>query len=211
MNDFLKQKSRPSIQLNSARVALSGFSSGGNLALNLVLNINPPQLPEPWPCPFPPDHANEIPVLLYYAALDLRHLPSEREVVEALKDAPKDFSATLELEARLVPTYLPREKAGHLRASPGLAEIKNGGLHDKARCLVILAEKDNLNPQNEAWLQKVVDEGRGKDFRLENFLGVSHGYTQFPDSWLDEHSLLTKNETHRKAVEFVREWWGTTD
>lgn len=208
INDFLTSKSRSTVQLDSTRVALSGFSSGGNLALNLVLSINPPQLSEPWPCPFPLEHSNEIPVLMYYAAIDLRKLPSEREIVAALKDAPKGFAETLKLESHLVPTYLPREKSGHLRASPGLAEIKNGGLHTRARCLVILAEKDNLTPQNEIWVQKAINEGRGNDIRLDKYLGVVHGYTQFPDSWLDEHTLHAKIETHNKAVDFVRGWWG---
>lgn len=207
INDLLVRKSRPTLQLDSSRVALSGFSSGGNLALNLVLNLGPPQSADHWPCPFPANHTNEIPVLLYYAAIDLRKLPSERETVAALANVPKSSFPSFELEAHLVPTYLPREKAGHPRASPALVEIQNGGLHDKARCLVILAEKDNLTPQNEAWVQKAIDEGRGDHVKMEKYMGVAHGYTQYPDAWLDDVTLRTKTETNNKAVDFVRGWW----
>jgi len=206
INDYLTKKSRPPINLDATRIALSGFSSGGNLALNLVTDINPPQLPKPWPCPIPHDFANEIPVLMYYAAVDLRKLPSEREIIAGFHEAPTTLIARLELEQNLMTTYLPRGQAENLRASPALADVKDG-LHEKAKCLLILAEKDSLSIQNEVWAQKAIDAGRGKDVSIQKFMGVSHGWTQFPDSFLDRSALDKKYEAHNKAIEFVRDHW----
>lgn len=207
INDFLTQQGRPNIRLDTEKIALSGFSSGGNLALNLVMDVNPPQLPSPWLCPFPAEYTNEIPVLMYYAAIDLRKLPSEREIVAGFHEVPKSIVGSLQLEQHLMPTYLPRDQITHPRASPGLADIKNGGLHEKARCLLILAEQDTLSIQNEAWIQKAVDEGRGKDVSMQKYLGVPHGWTQFPDQWLDRNGLDNKYEAYNKGIEFVRSFW----
>ena len=42
------------VDLDSQRIALSGFSSGGNLALNLALSVkNDPDLGKDWPSPIP--------------------------------------------------------------------------------------------------------------------------------------------------------------
>lgn len=206
INAFLSKKSRPQINLDASRIALAGFSSGGNLALNLVTNINPPRLPEPWPCPIPSDFPNNIPVLMYYAAIDLRKLPSEREIIAGFHDAPKTLIASLELEQHLMPTYLPRDQRENLRASPALADVGDG-LHEKAKCLLLLAEKDSLSIQNEVWAEKAIEAGRDKNVSIQKFMGVVHGWTQFPDSWLDGSALSNKYEAHNKAVEFVRGHW----
>ena len=206
INAFLTKKSRPQIKLDATRIALAGFSSGGNLALNLVTSIDPPQLPEPWPCRIPQDFPNDIPVLLYYAAIDLRKLPSEREIIAGFHDAPKSLIASLELEQHLMPTYLPREQTTHLRASPALADVA-GGLHRKAKCLLLLAEKDSLSIQNEVWVKRAIEAGRKEDVSIQKFMGVVHGWTQFPDQWLDSSALSTKYEAHNKAVEFVQGHW----
>lgn len=207
INGFLTKKSRPQVKLDATRIALSGFSSGGNLALNLVMNINPggSQLPGPWPCIIPGDFPNDIPVLLYYAAIDCRKLPSEREIIAGFHDAPKSLIASMQLEQHLMPTYLPQEYREHLRASPALADVN--GLHEKAKCLLLLGEKDSLSMQNEIWAKKAIDEGRSKDVSIQKFMGMVHGWTQFPDSWLDSNALSNKYEAHNKAVEFVRGHW----
>lgn len=207
INDHLNGQRRPDVKLDASRVALSGFSSGGNLALNLVMNITPPEVEKDWPSPFPEAHPREIPVLMYFAAIDLRVLPSEREIIAGFHDLPKSFIARLQLEQHLMPTYLPAEQRTHRRASPGLAEVKDGGLHKQARCLLLLAEKDALSLQNEAWMQKCQEAGRGKDVTVDKFMGVTHGWTQFPDAWLSADDLDKKYEAHNKAVEFVRSHW----
>ncbi|KAK5101622.1 hypothetical protein LTS08_004080 [Lithohypha guttulata] len=207
INDFLSQHRRPIVRLNTNRIALSGFSSGGNLALNLVMNIGPPELPELWPSPFPADYPSEIPVLMYYATIDMRELPSVSDIVAGFHDVPRSFIVRLELEKHLLPAYLSNDKNTNPRASPGLADVENDGLHSRARCLLVLAEMDTLSLQNEIWLQKVRDAGREKDVSIEKFLGVTHGWTQFPDSWLDADALSQKYEAQNKAVDFARGYW----
>jgi acetyl esterase/lipase len=106
-----------------------------------------------------------------------------------------------------MPTYLPRNQAGHPRASPGLAEIANGGLHEQARILLVLPELDTLGEQSEVWLKKVADEGRANDLEVERVKGVHHGWTQYPEEWLSEEHKQLKVEVFRKAREFVKTAW----
>lgn len=207
INGELGKQKREGIELDVQRVGLSGFSSGGNLALNLVLNVDVGVQGKESLCPFPKDYPNEIPVVLYYAAIDLRKLPSEREIIEGFHEIPKSFFASLGLEQHLMRTYLPADQVMEPRASPGLAEIGNGGLHDKARFLMVLAEKDSLSGQNEIWARKMSEAGRKDHVVVQKFLGVVHGWTQFPDSWLDAAGLASKFEAHGRAVEFMRGVW----
>ena len=76
------------------------------------------------------------------------------------EEPPKGFFKSLDLESELSPTYLPRNMAGHPRASPGLAKIKDGGLHAKPRMLLVLPELDTLASQSDTWIEKVLAEGR---------------------------------------------------
>lgn len=129
--DQLAKHKRAALDIDTTHVAISGFSSGGNLALELVLDIKPPTLPEAWPSPFPVAHAGTIPVLLYYPSLDARLLPNERPYPEGMEPkVQKGIVKKLDLETHLMPTYLPRDQAAHPRASPGLVPIS--ALHPKA-------------------------------------------------------------------------------
>lgn len=153
------------IDLDTNRVAIAGFSSGGNLALNLGLSVNPPQLEKEWPSRFPEGYSAHIPLLLFYPSFDSRQLPSERTKPPGMP-ATKGFWD--ETNDKLVPTYLPRDQAGHPRASPGLANVKNG-LHPQARMLLVLPEIDTLAEQSETWVKKVADEGREEHLVVERY------------------------------------------
>jgi len=153
------------VDLDTNRVAISGFSSGGNVALNLGLSVHPPQLEKEWPSRFPADYAAHIPLLLYYPSFDSRQLPSERTKPPGMPTTKGFWDETND---KLVPTYLPRDQAGHPRASPGLASIKNG-LHPQARMLLVMAEIDTLTEQGEVWVKKVAEEGREEHLVVERY------------------------------------------
>ena len=193
------------IGLDISRIAISGFSSGGNLALNLALSIKEPQEGAPWPSRIPQNYPYPIPLLLYYPSFDSRLLPSERTRPPQLPVGSNFWS---DVSDALHPTYLPREQAGHPRASPGLAHIKDDGLHPQARMLLVLPELDTLAEQSEAWVKKVQEEGRADDLRVERFPGMKHGWTQFPDSMLEtDEERSTKQGIHNEAIAFVRGVW----
>jgi len=193
------------VTLDTSRMCLSGFSSGGNLALNCALSINPPQEGAPWPSRFPQDYKHPLPLLLYYPSFDSRLLPSERVKPPGLPVGNPFWSDVSDV---LQPTYLSREQAGHPRASPGLASIKDGGLHPAARMFLVLPELDTLAEQSETWVRKVIAEGRGDDLRVERFKGMQHGWTQMPDQMLNTpEEKKTKKEIHDEAVVFVRDIW----
>lgn len=77
------------------------------------------------------------------------------------------FLQGLRLEAEVMPTYLPRDQAGHPRASPGLTDTRNGGLHENAKMFPVLPEFDTLAAQSDVWIEKAANEGRSDDLSIE--------------------------------------------
>ena len=170
INHFLKSSSRPEVELDTTRIAVSGFSSGGNLALNLGLSIRASkEVEKDWPSVFPNTFARDVPLLLFYPSLDCRQLPSERPRPPGMEEN-KGFLKSLRLEAELMPTYLPRHQSGHPRASPGLADLND--LHQKAKILLVLPELDTLAAQSDVWIEKVKEEGKSSDLTVEKVKGV---------------------------------------
>ncbi|KAF2088760.1 alpha/beta-hydrolase [Saccharata proteae CBS 121410] len=194
----------PTVDIDTTKTCISGFSSGGNLALELGLSIFPPAVEQPWPSRIPADHAHRIPFLLYYPSLDLRQLPSERTRPPKMPVSKTFWGDNFDV---LSPTYLPRSQAAHPRASPGLAQIRHPGLHPMARIYLVLPELDTLFEQSEAWAKKVVDEGRGEDLKVERFVDMKHGWTQMPESWLGDEEKRTRAATFATAVADAASVW----
>ena len=197
------------VDLDPQRIAISGFSSGGNLALNLALSVkNDPDLGKDWPSPIPKDFMRDIPVLLFYPSLDCRLLPDERPRPPGLA-APTGFFARLKLESELMPKYLPPFKRHHPRASPGLASLAEGGLHQKAKVLLILPELDSLSSSSMVWVKKVEEAGRLDDLQVISVPKVTHGWTQFPDGFLKDNDQREKKfQAFQAAREFLQKHWG---
>jgi acetyl esterase/lipase len=200
--------SKDGVNIDTSRITLSGFSSGGNLALELVLNVaaDPPLVPTAWPSPYPPDYSHPIPLLLFYPSFDSRLLPSERTRSPGLPATEGFWS---ELSDVLAPTYLPRAEAAHPRASPGLADIKKGGHHEQTRTLLVLPELDSLAEQSEEWVKKMEESGRGQHLRVERYKGMKHGWTQMPVSWLGAEEKRTRIDVFDIARDFVKKVWET--
>lgn len=200
--------SRAWVDLDTTRVAVSGFSSGGNLALNSVVDSpkDPNREGQDWPAAIPRDHRWPIPVLLFYPSFDARLLPDERPRPEGL-DPPTGFFTRWKIEDQLMPKYLPVERRADVRASPGLASIKDD-LHPKAKMLLVLPELDSLSDQSWKWVDRVGAEGRGEDLEVDHVKGEMHGWTQFPDSWIkSEESRKKKYDSFQRAADFVGRWW----
>lgn len=206
ITDHLARHKRPALDIDPTHVAISGFSSGGNLALELVLDIKPPTLSEAWPSPFPAEHSHTIPVLLYYPSLDARLLPNERPYPEGMEPkVQKGILKKLDLETQLMPTYLPRDQASHPRASPGLVPIS--ALHPKAEILLYLCQLDTLSTQSLAWIEAVKEGKRDAALKVVTAMGVPHGFNVFPDAWLKEEHRKLKKESYQLAVDFIKEKW----
>jgi acetyl esterase/lipase len=193
--------------LDTNRLAISGFSSGGNLALNLGVSVTDPKTSRPWPTVFSCKHKSPIPLILYYPAVDLRQLPSERTKPPNLPLSSPFWS---EVNDMLAPTYLPRDQASHPRASPGLTDVQKC-LHEMARIQLVLPELDDLAHQNELWAQKVQDAGRGDHLQMDRYKGMQHGWTQMPDQMLGKEEKRTKEEVFDKTVRFIRNIWDGND
>ena len=138
--EYVYNKTKKRLTVDQTKLALSGFSSGGNLALNGAIS-----LPD-WPSIIPEYHPHPIPLLLFYPSFDARLLPSERNRPTKMAQ-PKNF--WVKLNDTLTPSYLPREHSAQLRASPGLADASQY-LHKNAKTLLILTELDTLAEQSQA-------------------------------------------------------------
>jgi len=183
------------VLLDTKRIAISGFSSGGNLALNLALNV--PELN--WPSLLSNQPSSEpLPLLLFYPSFDSRLMEYERPLL----GKPQEPSAAYSIDAILSPTYLPKDKRSHLRASPGLVHTKN--IVPNAKILLILPEIDTLAQQSEVWVRKMEEEGNDKNLTVERIKGIYHGWTQFPDFFLDSNARAQKVVIMRKTMEFLR-------
>lgn len=178
----LFSKSDGRIGIDESRVGLSGFSSGGNIALNMLLSI-PAHLNNPragqeqgqedeqaddrqanvqehsegdWPSPFEcaPSVLHSIPALLFFPSLDARQAPFERTRPEGMAP-PGEVSKWI--GRALANAYLPRELVGHLRASPGLAPIgMKGGMQAEVAVRKEAAEEHGLPPaSDETALQRI--------------------------------------------------------
>lgn len=211
INHHLHKSARPAIQLDETRISISGFSSGGNLALNLALSIKAStsvMLKDDWPSAFPNSFPRAIPLLLFYPSLDCTILPSERPRPPRMEEK-KGVLRTLDLESTVMRTYLPLDQVQHPRASPGLADVQNGGLHEKAKMFLVLPELDTLASQSDVWIEKVADEGRSADLSVVKVIDVVHGWTQFPDSWLSEEHRRLKTSVFDEARDFVARAWSS--
>jgi acetyl esterase/lipase len=181
--NFAKLKRDEWVDIDTNRIAISGFSSGGNMALGLAISVkNDPTINRDWPSVIPKDYPRGIPLVLFYPSLDSRLLPDERPRPPGL-DPPAGFFTRLKIESELMPKYMPAWQRAHPRASPGLADIKDGGLHPKAKMLLVLPELDSLSDQSLVWTKKVEEDGRKDDLEVVPVKGVMHGWTQFPDGW----------------------------
>ncbi|EXJ81844.1 hypothetical protein A1O1_07909 [Capronia coronata CBS 617.96] len=213
IQQHLAKEGRKPLALDESRIAFSGFSSGGNLALNLALSVkDDPTVHKDWPSPIPWDFENDIPILLFYPSFDCRLLPHERPRPEGLPP-PNGILERWQIEKELMPTYLPADLRSHPRASPGLVDLRpkhpgdQEGLHPKARIWLLLPQFDSLNAQSLVWIEKVRNEGRINDLTVEEVKGVVHGWTQFPDSWISEEERRLKAEAFNHARTFVETYW----
>ncbi|PWZ02434.1 alpha/beta-hydrolase [Testicularia cyperi] len=184
------------------KLAVSGFSSGGNLALNLALHIRPPELPEEWPSVFDQDHPAPIPFLLFYPSFDLRQLPSQRSRPAAMMASSPFWTQVAD---SLAPTYADRNQTHHPRVSPGLASLES--IHPAVRMFLVLCELDTLAEQSKQWVHKVKAHPRADDLVVEEVDGAKHGWTQMPDGWLTEQERQAKQVCFAQAQAFITWAW----
>jgi acetyl esterase/lipase len=190
-----RHANHPPSSLDPTRLSISGFSSGGNLAQNLVLSVSTADLS--WPSLLPVT-GPPVPVLLFYPSFDSRILEHERPRPTNL-GPPGAFAASL---SGLSSTYLPNEMRAHPRASPGLADLRTG-LHPRTKYLLILSELDALAQQSEVWIRKMKDEGKEAQLTIERARGMRHGWTQFPEVFLTEEEIKKKTEIFDRAIRFI--------
>ena len=215
--------------IDERRVALSGFSSGGNVALNMLLELGGPSAAsadntsadegtrtERWPSPFAPSHTASIPALLFFPSLDARQAPYERSRPASMRP---EGGLSRFIGRTMRNAYLPADKVAHPRASPGLAPTS--AIHPSARALLVLPEVDTLAEQSETWVRKLDEAGLvtqaidetgatiseplqadGAAVRVHRIRHMSHGFTTYPDAMLDVETRRVK----ALVMEQARQW-----
>lgn len=188
--------------LDPSRLSLSGFSSGGNLALNLATSIDTDDVD--WPSPLSQHHGHPIPTLLFFPSFDQSILPHERTPLETL--TPKQQAkimkpSKLGLSRYLTETYLSAEHRLHPRASPGKASLS--AILPGTQIFLVLCEIDTLAKQSEEWVNRVQSEGKANLVQIESCTGMKHGWTQIPDIALSEREKQEKVKVFGKAVTFL--------
>ncbi|GAB7348076.1 hypothetical protein MBLNU459_g6106t1 [Dothideomycetes sp. NU459] len=186
--------------LNTDRLSISGFSSGGNLALNLVLTITTPELD--WPSRLS-STGSKVPLILGYPNFDSRVPPHARDPPPNMPDPntdPKSFSSMI--SKKLGPTYIKEHERSHLRASPGLADIRTC-LSPRVEILLALPEYDTLYKQSNEWIDRIKEAGREQCLHVERYKGIKHGFVQFPNSFLSGFERDEKSRFYDRVVQFL--------
>lgn len=182
------------------KLSISGFSSGGNLALNLVLNIETDELK--WPSLLSKE-GSKIALILGYPNFDSRVPPHERDPPPNMPNPntdPKSFSSMI--SKKIGPTYLNEYHRSHLRASPGLADIATS-LSPRVEVLLVLPEYDTLWEQSNEWIAKMKQAGREDCLRVQRYKGIKHGFVQFPNTFLSGFEKSEKNRFYESALKFL--------
>lgn len=127
------------VDLDHTRLSISGFSSGGNLALNLL--VSPPD----WPSPLHESkHPYNIPALLFYPSLDSRQLPHERPLPRGMK---RSSGWMRWIGQTMAHSYLEAWQSGEIRASPGLAAL--GSDRSRHRAVEQLVDIESAESQQQ--------------------------------------------------------------
>lgn len=184
------------LHADPTRLSFSGFSSGGNLALNMVLSVETDD-GEIWPCRIPKENA-PIPVILFYPQFDNRQDSWNRSAPDD-RGRPGRFGTSL--EKRLIPLYIPDHHREKPRASPGLQPMS--GFHPQAIFLVVLAEHDTLRYQSDEWIKKVREAGMEKRLKVFRAPGLPHGFANFPERFIRTKPFRIKME----AYKVMNEYW----
>jgi acetyl esterase/lipase len=167
-------------------IVLSGFSSGGNLALGVASGLEQ-------------QHA-DIPnqairgVVAFYPPTSMAVHPAEKKLLNgALPPIPpllKFFMGTFRS------AYLP---PGVDPSDPRLSVLEADPKRFPNDMLIITAEKDRLAPEAEALATKL--QGAGKNVQLKRYDGVRHGWDKTRDEESDDAKV--RDEAYGLVVNYL--------
>ncbi|KAH7161055.1 Alpha/Beta hydrolase protein [Dactylonectria macrodidyma] len=164
------------------RIALSGFSSGANLAL-----IASSELRREF------KNLNINAVYSFYPGVDFTIAPEEKAVPEPISPLPVRFQHIF------TDSYIPRlEDRKSPRASPMYAEASSFPAHT----ILFVCSGDILAPEAEAFGQKL--ERAGRDIEVVKVEGAAHGFDK-----AIKPSLFKAKETemaYSKVVESLKQF-----
>jgi len=165
-------------------IVLSGFSSGGNLALAAAAN---PELSKI------PNKAIRA-VAVFYPPTNMTVAPADKRPVDgSLRTIPALLGIIMNAFRT---SYMP---AGVDPADPRLSVLMADPSNFPDHMLIITAEKDRLAPEAEELAEKL--KGAGKQVLLKRFDGVAHGWDKTKDE--QSNDAKVRDEAYALVVKFL--------
>ncbi|KAJ5116133.1 carboxylesterase [Penicillium angulare] len=179
VEDILKYVNNHPTEYDTSRISISGFSSGGTLALAASTIL-------------PPGTFQSL--IAFYPATNLFQDPGLRKAPVVGGKDRSPFWTRIFRES-----YIRGMDARDPRISPAFADTTNF----PDRMLVVTGELDESAVEAEALAEKARDEGRavGRDVVIRRVKGCGHA---FDKKLTGEIVVSAKNETYDLAVEILR-------
>jgi acetyl esterase/lipase len=165
-------------------IVLSGFSSGGNLALAVASNPEQSKIPK-----------NAIrAVSVFYPPTNMLIAPAEKKTADgSLPVIPAPLAALM--NAFRASYILPGVDPANPRVSVLMADQENF----PDNILIITAEKDRLAPEGEELASKL--KGAGKSVVVKRFDGVEHGWDKTKDE--ESNDAKVREEAYDLVAKFL--------
>ena len=170
---------------DAENVVLSGFSSGGNLALAAAANL---------------DRQSKIPqkairaVSVFYPPTNMIIPPAEKRTLDgSLPEIPKLLGTIMNA---FKSSYLPPEVDP---SDPRISVLKADPHNFPGRLLIITAEKDRLAPEAEELATKL--QKAGKQVLLKRFDGVEHGWDKTKEEQSNDAKI--RDQAYDLVIQFL--------
>ncbi|KZL70636.1 esterase lipase [Colletotrichum incanum] len=173
-------------EYDTQNIVLSGFSSGGNLALAAASNLKKQQscvLDKPIRA-----------IAVFYPPTNMTILPAEKRTVDgSLPPIPPILGVLMNTFRS---SYLP---PGVDPADPRISVLAADPNTFPDHVLIITAEQDRLAPEAEELSEKL--QKAGKNVQLKRFDGVGHGWDKTKDE--ESNDARARDEAYGLVVKFL--------
>jgi acetyl esterase/lipase len=169
-------------EFDTGNIVLSGFSSGGNLALAVAANPEQSNIP---------NKAIRA-VSVFYPPTSMLVRPGDKKAANGASP-PAIFGAIINAFRT---SYMP---PGIDPANPRISVLMADPNNFPDHVLIITAEKDRLTPEAEELAEKL--KKVGKQVRLKRFDGVEHGWDKTKDE--QSNDAKVRDEAYELVAKFL--------
>jgi acetyl esterase/lipase len=184
VEDLVLQVLRHPDKYDTKNIVLSGFSSGGNLALAAAANPEQSKIP---------NKAIRA-ISVFYPPTNMRIPPAEKRAADgSLPTIPALLGSIMNAFRS---SYMP---PGVDPADPRISVLMADPNNFPDHVLIITAEKDRLTPEAEELAAKL--KRAGKQVLLKRFDGVDHGWDKTKDE--QSNDAKVRDEAYDLVIKFL--------